>query len=254
MGGNGAISVILQGPGRELSVISGQLSVFFEERLFHMASEDQAWKAFIEGPIYPDNQVPWREDPTYATILEYPGLRDSIGGHVAPALQQAIGLVKAMTRVDLLESVRANRPAHGLCLGFGTNMLEPYDLLSVFELDRVHGYEWIGEQVIEAAQFLHTRRAEDALLPEKIRLHHGTISDLSALADGSIRVVYTANMFNREIPMSTDTFERAVQELLRVLVVGGFVLSRGSAGVLEEHLAQHCQTLLDNPLVSVFRR
>ena len=211
------------------------------------------WQDFIEGPIYPDGQVPWREDPAYATILEYPGLRDSIGGHVAPALQQAIGLVKAMTQVDLLEGVRANRPAQGLCLGFGTNMLEPHDLLTVFELDQVHAYEWIGEQVIETAQFLHGR-VEDARLQEKIRLHHGTISDLNALADGSIWVVYTANMFNREIPMSADTFERAVQELLRVLVVGGCVLSRGSAGILEEQLAQHCQTLLNNPLVSVFQR
>lgn len=212
------------------------------------------WKAFIEGPLYPDDQVPWREDPAYATILEYPGLRDSIGGHVAPALQQAIGLVKAMARVDLLEIVRVNRPAHGLCLGFGTNMLEPYDLLTVFELDQVHGYEWIGEQVVETAQFLHARRADDAQLPKKIRLHHGAVSDLSALADGSVRVVYTANMFNREIPMSEDTFNGAMQEVLRVLAPGGFILSRGSAGILEEHLARHCQTLLNNPLVSVFQK
>lgn len=215
---------------------------------------DQTWNAFIEEPIYPDDQVPWREDPAYATILEYPGLRDSIGGHVAPALQQAIGLVKAMAQVDLLEFVRTNRPARGLCLGFGTNMLEPYDLLTVFELDQVHAYEWIGEQVIEAAQFLHSRRADDVQLAEKIRLHHGTISDLSALPDQSIQLIYTANMFNHEIPMSADTFERAVQELLRVLATEGCVISRGSAGVFEERLTQHCQTLLHNPLVSVFRR
>jgi hypothetical protein len=221
-----------------------------------MASDEQdhVWEAFIEGPIYPDDQVPWRGDLAYTMILEYPGLRDSIGGHVAPALQQAIGLVKAMARVDLLEVVRANRPAHGLCLGFGTNLLEPHDLLTVFELDRVHGYEWIGEQVMEAAQFLHTRRAEDALLPEKIRLHHGTISDLSALDDATIQVIYTANMFNREIPMSKDTFNGAVQEMLRVLADDGFVVSRGSAGILEEQLSRYCRTLLNNPLVSVFQK
>ena len=221
-----------------------------------MASNDQtqAWKAFIQGPIYPDDQVPWREDPAYVTILEYPGLRDSIGGHVAPALHQAIGLVKAMAQLDLLEIIRANRPAHGLCLGFGANVLEPYDVLTVFELDQVHAYEWIGEQLVEAAQFLHARWADDVQLAEKIRLHHGTISDLSALADRSMRVVYTANMFNREIPMSPDTFERAAQELQRVLAPGGFVVSRGSAGVLEEQLSQHCQALLHNPLVSVLRR
>lgn len=221
-----------------------------------MAPEDQEWRAFVGGEIYPDDQVPWRDDPAYAMILEYPGLRDSIGGHVAPALQQAIGLVKAMAQVDLLEVVRANRPARGLCLGFGTNMLEPHDLLTVFELDRVHGYEWIGEQVMEAAQFLHTRRAEekDAQLAEKIRLQHGTISDLSALADRSIRVVYTANMFNREIPMSADTFNGAVQEMLRVLADDGFVVSRGSAGILEEQLSRYCRTLLNNPLVSVFQK
>ena len=212
------------------------------------------WQVFVEGEIYPDDQVPWQNDLAYATIFEYPGLRDSIGGHVAPALQQAIGLVKAMAQVDLLEVVRANRPAYGLCLGFGTNMLEPYDLLTVFEFDRVHGYEWIGAQVVEAAQFLHTRRAEDVQLPEKIRLHHGTISDLSALADESIQAIYTANMFNREIPMSEETFQGALHEMFRVLATDGFVLSRGSAGMLEQQLARQCRTLLNNPLVSVFQK
>ena len=217
-----------------------------------MAAEDQAWRAFIEGEVYPDAQAPWRDDPAYAIILEYPGLRDSIGGQVAPALQQAIGLVKAMTQVDVLDRLRANRPAQGLCLGFGANALEPYDVLTVFELDRVHGYEWIGAQVIEAARFLQTR--EDARLAGKIRLHHATVSDLGALTDRSIRVIYTANMFNREIPMRADTFERALHELLRVLAPGGFVFSRGSAGVLEQRLVQSCRTLLDTPLVSVFER
>ncbi len=95
---------------------------------------------------------------------------------------------------------------------------------------------------------------EDARLADKIRLHHATVSDLSALAARSIRVVYTANMFNREIPMRADTFERALHELLRVLAPGGFVFSRGSAGVLEQRLGQSCRTLLDTSSVSVFER
>ncbi len=81
---------------------------------------------------------------------------------------------------------------------------------------------------------------EDAWLADKIRLHHATVSDLSALADRSIQVVYTA--------------ERALHELLRVLAPGGFVFSRVSAGVLEQRLGQSCRTLLDTPLVSVFER
>lgn len=218
-----------------------------------MAAEEQAWRAFIEGEVYPDDQAPWREDPAYAMILEYSGLRDSIGGHVAPALRQAVGLVRALARVEVLERLRANRPAHGLCLGFGMNALEPYDVLTVFELDRVHGYEWIGAQVVEAARFLQMKRTDDVRLADKIRLHHATVSDLSALADRSMRVIYTANMFNREIPMRADTFEQTVRELLRVLAPGGFVLSRGSAGMLEQRLGQSCRTLLDNPLVSVFQ-
>ncbi len=219
-----------------------------------MAVEEQTWRAFIEGPVYPDDQVPWQADPAYALMLDHPGLSDSVGGHVAPALQQALGLVKALARVDVLESLQSSRPAYGLCLGFGANALEPCDVLTVFGLDRVHGYEWIGAQVVEAARFFRMKQAEDARLADKVRLHHATASNLSALADRSIRVVYTANMFNREIPMSADTFERAVTELLRVLAPGGFVFSRGSAGVLERRLGQACQALIDTPLVSIFQR
>jgi hypothetical protein len=85
-------------------------------------------------------------------------------------------------------------------------------------------------------------------------LHHGTVSDLSALADASIRVIYTANVFTWEIPMMPETFSKAIQEILRVLVDGGVVLSRGSAGVLEAHLAQHGRMLLPLSLISVFQR
>src|SRR6266540_2912489 len=138
-----------------------------------------AWKEFVEGQIHADAQAPWRNDPAFALLLEFPGLRESVGGRIAVALTQAIGLVRALAQVDLLEVVQASAPAQGLCLGFGMNALEPYDLLRVFELDVVHAYEWVGEHVIEAAQALAALRAEDPLLPTRIRLHHGTISDHS---------------------------------------------------------------------------
>ena len=215
--------------------------------------QDQGWQEFVEGEIHADAQAPWRDDPAFALLLEFPGLRESVGGRIAAALTQAIGLVRALTRVDLLKVARANAPAQGLCLGFGMNALEPYDLLRVFQLDVVHAYEWVGEQVVEAAQALQALRAEDPLLPTRIRLHHGTISDLRALADGSIRVVYVANVFNPEIPMAPETFGRALEEIVRVLGAGGVVLSRGSSGALEAELAQHGRLLLQTPLVSVFQ-
>ena len=61
-------------------------------------------------------------------------------------------------------------------------------------------------------------------------------------------------MFNREIPMSEETVNGGVQEMLRVLANDGFILSRGSAGMLEQQLARQCRTLLNNPLVSVFQK
>ena len=61
-------------------------------------------------------------------------------------------------------------------------------------------------------------------------------------------------MFNREIPMSEETFQGALHEMFRVLATDGFVLSRGSAGMLEQQLARQCRTLLNNPLVSVFQK
>jgi len=214
----------------------------------------EPWSDFIEGSVYPDNAVPWRHDPAYATILEHPGLRDSIGSHVAPALQQAIGLVRAMTQVDVLDGVLSHRPAIGLSLGFGSNVQEPYDLLKTFELDCVHAYEWIGGHIIEAAKAFETLRADDPRLTTRIRLHHGTVSDLSALNTASIHLIYTANMYNREIPMSEDTFERSMQEIIRVLAPRGCLISRGSAGVLEQSLARYLHVLLENPLVSILQK
>lgn len=221
------------------------------EDLLH---QDQRWKEFIEGEVYADTEAPWRDDPAFTLLLEIPGLRESVGGRIAAALTQAIGLVQALTQVDLLEVVSMHRPVQGLCLGFGMNALEPYDLLKVFTLDQVHAYEWIGEHVAEAAQTLQALRSEDPLLPSRIRLYHGTISDLNALADGSIRVVYTANVFNPEIPMTPETFAGALGELLRVLEAGSVLLSRGSSGALEAELGRHGRMLLQTPLVSVFQR
>lgn len=175
-------------------------------------------------------------------------------GRIAEALNQALGLVKAMTQVDLFSLVHAHVRPQGLCLGFGMNALEPYDLLQVFSLAQVHAYEWIGEQVVEAAQTLlaFTQGAHTA--SQQIRLHHGTLSDLRALPDRSIQVVYVGNVFTAEIPMTEETFSHAVAEILRVLDDGGILLSRGSAGVLETALSLEGVFLLRNPLVSVFQR
>jgi len=218
------------------------------------SAQHQGWRDFIAGELYTDAQAPWRDDSAFALLLQVPGLRESVGGRATAALNQAVGLVQALARVDLLEVTRSHRPAHGLCLGFGMNALEPYDLLQVFALDRVHAYEWIGEHLIEAAQMFQALRAEDPLLPTRIRLHHGTISDLGAIADGAIRVAYVANVFNPEVPMTPETFAQAVREIVRVLSVGGIVLIRGSAGLLEAGLARRGRMLLQTPLISVFAK
>jgi hypothetical protein len=212
------------------------------------------WQAFIAGPVYADDQTPWRADPAFTEIAAHPGLRDSVGGRIAPALTQALELVRAIAGIDLLEVMGARRPAWGLCLGFGMNSLEPYDLLQVFQLDQVHAYEWVAEQVIEAAQTLQALQLDDPFLPSRIRLHHGTLSDLCTLADASIRVIYTAHVFTWEVPMMPETFSKAIQEVLRVLADGGVVLSRGSAGVFEAHLAPHGRLLLPTSHMSVFQK
>jgi hypothetical protein len=219
-----------------------------------VSAQERGWQGFVEGEIYTEAEAPWRDDPAFALLCQFPGLRDSVGGNSAAALTQAIGLVRALAQVDLLEGVRANRPAYGLCLGFGMNALEPYDLLRVFELDQVHAYEWIGEHVIEAAQLLAALPRKGDSLSARIRLHHGTISDLSALADDSIRVISVANVFNPEIPMVPQTFAGATSEILRVLASKGVLVSRGSSGALEAALSLHGRMLLQTPLVSVFQK
>lgn len=221
---------------------------------FQQGAPLPTWRAFIEGPLYADEEAPWRDDPAFALLCQYPGLRDSIGGRIAEALQQAVGLVNAMTQVDLFSLVHTHPQPQGLCLGFGMNALEPYDLLQVFALAQVHAYEWVGEQVIEAAQTLRAFTQQTPSLTEQIRLHHGTLSDLHALADRSIHVVYVGNVFTAEVPMTEETFYRAIAEMLRVLAADGIVLSRGSSGVLETALSAEGVFLLRNPLVSVFQR
>ena len=214
----------------------------------------QLWHAFIEGAVYADAEALWRDDPAFATLCEFPGLRDSIGGRIAEALKQALGLVQVMTHVDLLSVVHTKARPQGLCLGFGMNALEPYDLLHVFSLAQVHAYEWIGEHVVEAAQTLLALAKGDDTLSDRIRLHHGTISDLHTLPDRSIQVVYVGNVFTHEIPMTPETFADTVDEILRVLDDEGVLFSRGSSGALEMALQPAGGMLLQNPLVSVFQR
>ncbi len=212
------------------------------------------WQAFIEGVVYADAEVPWGNDPAYAMLREFPGLRESVNGRSAAAITQTLGLVQALTHVDMLQVVHANRPARGVCLGFGMNALEPYDLLQACALDIVHAYEWMGGEVVEAAQMLDALRVLDPLLPTRIRLHHGTLSRLETLTDASVHVVYAASVFNDEIPMSAATFNGALQEIVRVLAPGGFVVSRGSSGLLEAHLTSYGHMLLETPQVVVFQR
>ena len=213
-----------------------------------------AWRDFIEEGVYADQAVPWRADPAYRVILAHPGLRDSIGGSTAPALQQAVGLVRAVREVDLFAITAAGQPAVGVCLGFGSNVSEPYDLLKTCRLTRVHAYDWVGAHVVEAAQAFDTQRRTEPELANRLRLHHGTVGDLSALEDASVHVIYTANVFSREIPMSDETFDRARDEIVRVLAPDGWLVSRGSAGRLEAGLKRRLLVLFDNPLVSVLQQ
>jgi methyltransferase family protein len=212
------------------------------------------WHAFIEGVVYADAEVPWGNDPAYGMLQAFPGLRETVNGRIAAAITQTLGLVQALTQVDVLQSVHANRPARGVCLGFGMNALEPYDLLQACALDIVHAYEWIGAEVVDAAQMLDALRAFDPLLPTRIRLHHSTLRRLETLTDASVHVVYAASVFNDEIPMSAATFQGALREIVRVLAPGGFVVSRGSSGLLEAHLTPYGHMLLETPQVAVFQR
>jgi hypothetical protein len=212
------------------------------------------WQGFIEGCVYADAEVPWRDDPAYTLLSEFPGLQASISGRIPEALSQLMALVRALTQVDMRRVIQTHRPAHGLCVGFGMNVLEPYDLLLSCGLDVVHAYEWIGAQVLEAAQTLAALPTRAPALATRIRLHHGTMSHLGALADTSIQLVYAASVFNNEIPMTAHTLNRAIAEILRVLASGGFAVSRGSAGTLEERLAPYGRMLLHTPSVSVFQK
>ena len=71
------------------------------------------WQAFIEGVVYAEAEVPWGHDSAYVMLQEFPGLRESVTGRSAAAITQTLGLVQALTHVDVLQSVHANRPPVG---------------------------------------------------------------------------------------------------------------------------------------------
>jgi len=52
------------------------------------------WQAFIEGVVYADAEAPWGNDPAYAMLQEFSGLRESVNGRSAAALMQTLGLVE----------------------------------------------------------------------------------------------------------------------------------------------------------------
>lgn len=214
---------------------------------------NQPWRVFLEGTLYV-SATPWQDDPAFGIISNQPGLRDSIGGPVAPALTMACNLVQAIRHFDIEAYVEANRPAQGLCLGIGMNTLEPYDLLHALELDRVHACDWIGEHLVESAKTLQSLHDSEPALTEQIRLHQASISDLSFLPNASIHIVYTANVFTWEVPMMQATFDLGIQEILRVLADDGIVFSKGSAGELEKRLSSHGTMLLPHPPVTVFQK
>ena len=212
------------------------------------------WRNFVDGPLYLASPPPWFDDPAYSLILAEPGLRDSLGGPVSPALRMACELVRALTEYDVVAHLRNQQHAQGLCLGFGSNLLEPYDLLRALPLGCVHACEWIGEHLVEAATMLQSLSADDPSLVRRIRLHQATIAALSFLNDATIQVIYTANMFTWEVPMQQKTFDLAIEEMMRVMTPGGVIFSKGSAGELERRLTPHGRMLLPHQPITVFQK
>ena len=127
-------------------------------------------------------------------------------GALRAALAQTMALVRALDPGRYTAHYPHPPAGTRVCLGFGMNVLEPYDLLQACALDVVHAYEWIGEQVLEAAQTLAALPDPRPARARRIRLHHGTLGHLQALAEASIHLVYAASVFNNEIPMAPPTF------------------------------------------------
>ena len=72
------------------------------------------WQAFIEGVVYTEAEVPWGNDAAYVLLQEFPGLPGRVSMDAVLRLTlETFDLVQALTHVDMLQSVRANRPARG---------------------------------------------------------------------------------------------------------------------------------------------
>jgi hypothetical protein len=77
---------------------------------------------------------------------------------------------------------------------------------------------------------------------------------MAAAITQTLGLVQALTQVNDEIPMSAATFQGARREIVRVLAPGGFVVSRGSSGLPEAHLAPYGHMLLKTPQVAVFQR
>ncbi|MCA9393798.1 MAG: methyltransferase domain-containing protein [Candidatus Omnitrophica bacterium] len=194
------------------------------------------WERFVPRGI--DANPAWRRDPAYSDFSNRMGSNATV--------DQSLGSFMDLLREESIPLPGSFR--RGAILGFGESAAELISVRSAFNLQEVHGVEWVGDRVQTAAEAL----AQSNMFPNQISLHHANMADLGReFGPGTFDFVYAA--------MISDTHDNApvaiAREINRILQPGGYAfINEGNSDFIAYLEKRGTLTRWAGSNVSIFRK
>ncbi|MCA9403508.1 MAG: methyltransferase domain-containing protein, partial [Candidatus Omnitrophica bacterium] len=160
------------------------------------------WERFVPRGI--NNNPPWRNNPAYQDFST------SMGSNAnALARLRVFAELREEQGLEVPDSFR-----RGAILGFGEGATELIAVQNAYNVQEVHGVEWVGDRVQTAAEAL----AQSSVFPNQYALHHANMADLkNQFGPATFDFVYAGLISddNRSAPVSI------AREIVRILQPGG---------------------------------
>ncbi|MBZ0166420.1 MAG: GNAT family N-acetyltransferase, partial [Candidatus Omnitrophica bacterium] len=165
------------------------------------------WQRFV--PFGIQDNPPWLQDRDYQTFSQqFMGTNN-----VASMRMRTFSSFLSEAEIQLPE-----RFERGIVLGFGEGVTELALVKNAFNVNQLHGVEWVAERVRSTAQEM--ARA-GAFLPNQYALHHANMKNLSGeFGAGVFDFVYVAHISDDNQSASAIV----AKELVRILAPGGVAL------------------------------